>query len=106
MSDRQEMAREAGMEAKELTILRARKMLHKALVRINQGLDAEIIKVFCSNGVLVESKPYTDHSTRLKAADMVITLNDAYPAERHEVNVTGNLAELIRDARERAKNRS
>ena len=106
MSDRQEMAREAGMEARELTILRARKMLHKALERINQGLDAEIIKVFCSNGELVESKPYTDHSTRLKAADMVLTLNDAYPAERHEVNVTGNLAELIRDARERSKNKS
>ena len=106
MSERQEMAREAGMEAKELTSLRARKMLHKAMVRINQGLDAEIIKVFCSNGELVESKPYVDHTTRLKAADIVITLNDSYPAERHEVNVTGNLAELIRDARERAKNRS
>ena len=106
MSERQEMAREAGMEAKELTSLRARKMLHKALVRINQVLDGEIIKVFCSNGELVESKPYADHTTRLKAADMVITLNDAYPAERHEVSVTGNLAELIKDARERAKNRS
>ncbi len=38
MSERQEMAREAGMEAKELTSRRARKMLHKALVRLCAGL--------------------------------------------------------------------
>ena len=47
-----------------------------------------------------------DGKVALGAIKEVIKLWDDYPVERHELNVTGNLAELIRDARERAKNRS
>ena len=106
MNDKEEMAKAAGSEAREYTARKARRMLSKALKAIDAGLSATVTKVFCNNGEVIEAGPYADHPTRLKAAEMVVVLNDAKPAERHEVNVTGNLAERIRDARERTKDRS
>lgn len=47
-----------------------------------------------------------DGKVSLGAIKEVIKLWDDYPAEKHEVNITGNLSERIRDARERSKDRS
>lgn len=106
MEGDKELAKQAGKEAKNATKIRVKNMLTRALKCIEDGMEADIIKVFCYEGEVIESDPYTDHATRLKAADMALTLNDAYPAKKHEVEVTGNLADRIKDARERAKNRS
>jgi hypothetical protein len=43
---------------------------------------------------------------RQKARIDAHRLRGDYPAEKHEVNVTGNLSEKIRDARQRSKARS
>jgi hypothetical protein len=110
MKDRQEMGHEAGQEAKEYTSIKARKMLDKALTRIKQALDADVIKVFCTNGIITEAGPYVDHPTRLKAAEMVIVLNDAKPAEKHNhtgsINHTGSLISDLIAAKEKAQGKS
>lgn len=104
--DKKEAAIEAGNEAREYTRKRTRRMLKRSLDRIRQALDAELIKVFCSEGDVVESRPYVDHSTRLKAAEMVVTLVDAKPAEKLEHGVTSDLVNVLRavaEAKEKAR---
>lgn len=81
---------------KSLEIARAETLKHckavkltprKALKRIAEGLDAHETKTFLDKrtGEVVYSKPLIAHGTRLKAAEMTMSLFDMMPAERKKV---------------------
>ena len=81
---------------KSLEIARAETLKHckavkltprRALKRIAEGLDAYEVKAKYDvySGKWKYSKQFVDHGTRLKAAEMVISLLDMKPAERKKV---------------------
>lgn len=64
----------------------------KLALRLNQALNAKIIKVFYDRKLnkIVESRGYVDHSTRLKAIEMIVSYFDMEPAK--EIDLGGNLS--------------
>ena len=81
---------------KSLEIARAETLKHckavkltprRALKRIAEGLDAHEVKAHYDKdrGRWAYSKSLVDHGTRLKAAEMVISLLDMKPAEKKKV---------------------
>lgn len=63
---------------------------HRLIDTLNDGLNANIIKVFNNNGEIIESDPYVDHVTRCRYLEIGLKLHDMFPADKQEVthNIT------------------
>lgn len=79
----------------------------RTLLRIKQGLDATDQKVFydSNRGKCVLGPPLVAYGARCDYAKLAVTVLDMKPSEKLDVNVNGNLPELLREARERASKR-
>lgn len=61
--------------------------LRKVHDRLVEGMDATKIKLFQSEGAVIESEPHVDHTERRLAAVEVARLADWYPNKlEHEVH--------------------
>ena len=67
--------------------------------RINEALDAKIIKVWYDRetGDVIESDPYTDHATRLKAAALAAQLKGHEPSKKIELDGNVEIQNLTDD---------
>lgn len=79
----------------------------RTLLRIKQGLDATDQKVFydSNRGKCVLGPPLVAYGARCDYAKLAVTVLDMKPSDKLDVNVNGNLPELLREARERAAKR-
>lgn len=106
----EQIGREAAEVARK-TVLRQAKSVglttRKTLKRIAEGLDATDQKVFydSNRGKCVLGPPMVAYGARCDYAKLAVTVLDLKPSEKLDVNVNGNLPELLREARERAAKR-
>ena len=63
------------MDAKGITEARLLKTL-------DEGLNANVVKVFNNNGAILISEPLVDHVTRHKYLETGLKLRDMFPAEK------------------------
>ena len=67
--------------------------------KLKESMEAKETKVFNDSGKLIYSDAFIAHGIRLKASVEALKLQQAYPAERHEV-VTDTLEDRLRRLRE------
>lgn len=105
-----QIGKEAAAVARSAVFKEARAVgltVRKTLRRIAQGLDATDQKVFydSNRGKCVLGPPLVAYGVRCDYAKLAVTVLDMKPAEKMDVNVSGNLPEMLREARERAAKR-
>lgn len=103
------MCQIAADEAREKTIkelVRYKVTPGRVAKRLAEALDAHDVRVFHdkATGEIVYSKPLVAHGVRLKAVEISTVLLEMKPAEKHDVNLTGDLGlyEKLQEARQRA----
>jgi len=92
--DKEDAGQKAGEIARSrfLMVLERKRSLETAALRLHQALNAKVVRPFNGGPLgIVYSKPLVDHGTRLKAAHLVAQVADIMPAERHEVDNTGEI---------------
>lgn len=117
--DKEEAGQRAGeiARARFLQVLEEKRSLEKAALRLHQGLNAKVVKPKwvsiaaddegnVLSGGWVYSKPLVDHTTRLRAADLVIKAMDVMPDERLRLSADGDLIDAIRELNERHRQRT
>jgi len=96
---------EIGNQAKEIAkkklldqCKRVRLTPMRVLKRISEGLDATEVKAHYDKdrGKWAYSTPLVDHGHRLEAAELGVMLHDMKPAGKLDVDVTGNMADMMR----------
>ena len=94
MKDEQITA-EDGEEALRITIEQLEAELNRqnlnlrlTVLRLKQGLNAKIVRVFHEKGDIFYSKRLVDYETRRKYLDMLLKLRDLYPSEKHELDLS------------------
>ena len=70
-------------------------VIRKAHQRLAEGLDADTVKVFHSEGEILYSQPLTDWTERREAAKEVLKLADHYPA-RTEHEFAGEITFVVK----------
>ena len=90
VEEREKLAKESGEIARAETLKHCKAVKltpRRALKRIAEGLDAHEVKPHYDKdrGRWAYSKSLVAHGTRLKAAEMVISLLDMKPAERKKI---------------------
>jgi hypothetical protein len=107
--DKEDAGRKAGEIARTrfLQVLEKKGSLEKAALRIHQGLNAKLVKVFNDKEAgIVYSKPLVNHQTRLRAADLVTKAMDVLPDERIKMDVGGDLVDALKELNERHRQRT
>ncbi len=107
--DKEDAGRKAGEIARTrfLQVLEKKGSLEKAALRLHQGLNAKLVRVFNDKEAgIVYSKPLVDHQTRLRAADLVTKAMDVMPSEKLDLNIHGDLVDALRQLNERHRQRT
>lgn len=65
--------------------------LEETCKRLKESMDAKETKVFNDSGKLIYSDALIAHGIRLKAVVEALKLQQAYPAEKHEIKSEGVL---------------
>lgn len=92
--DGKEIGKKAGVIARDAIIALAEENgvnAAKAFRRIAEALDANSIKVFKGDNVLgdpelIYSEPMVDHTTRLRASELVLELHNMKPGQKIELS--------------------
>lgn len=87
---------QAGRVARQKTLEACEKLglsIDHAVVTILKATKANLIRCYNHEGDIIYSRPLADHRTRLAAAELALTLYDAIPSQRHQVehDISGNL---------------
>jgi len=96
--DKVRAGREAGQiaRARFIEALERRKSLDRAVLRLHQGLSAKVVKAkwspYCGErGGWTYSKPLVDYATRAKYVDLAMRVLDVLPADRLDLEASGDL---------------
>lgn len=95
-----------SVRAETLALMRSRgPKLETVLLRLRQGLDAKETKFFQKDGIVQETRDVVAHGVRLNAAKMALDLYDAFPAARHELEMSGGgvVFEFVEDKKAKGK---
>lgn len=94
IKEHQQIGREAAKIAQAEVLRMANKKgitLERTMMRLKQAMDAKEVKVFkqSAGDGLIYSKALVAHGTRLAAVKIALELQDAFPSQKHEVDVSG-----------------
>lgn len=98
MDDREKIGAEATRQVREETIKAAEEhgvSLDKLMTRLGEALDAKLTKVFNGMDGIVYSKELVDNKTRLEAIKLGLTVHDALPTQRHEIDMPAPLTMIL-----------
>lgn len=99
-----EEQREIGKKAAELARAKTLQVaeakgvtLPKAMLRLKQALNARETKFFQKDGEIITRENVVAHGIRLQATKMALELYEAFPSQKADVSVTGDLTvEIVR----------